>query len=162
MSWHALIIFRIYVIETKLDIVSVDDKNLKRRRKVVGQRDFPTQNSYTGQVQCLSHSRDPKFVTSLVQSAIIRCKERHAIAHAAVSATNENLLWQEFIMASFPSIQITEGEWTPPKYWDILGVKVVSFFTDNPALLADYISNFETRPDDVFVVSYAKSGSCFL
>ena len=53
-------------------------------------------------------------------------------------------------MASFPSIQITEGEWTSGKYWDILGVKLVTFFTDNPALLADYISNFETRPDDVF------------
>ena len=62
-------------------------------------------------------------------------------------------------MAGFPSIQITEGEWTSPKYWDVLGVKVATFFTDNPALLADYISNFETRPGDVFVVSYPKSGS---
>ena len=33
--------FQDNVIETKLDIVSVDDKNLQRRRKVVGQRDFP-------------------------------------------------------------------------------------------------------------------------
>ena len=65
-------------------------------------------------------------------------------------------------MACFPSIQITEGEWTSAKYWDILGVKVHTFLADNPALLADYISNFETRPDDVFVVSYPKSGSCFL
>ena len=36
---------------------------------LIGQRDFPIQNSYTGQVQCLSYSRDQKFVTSLVQSA---------------------------------------------------------------------------------------------
>ena len=90
-------------------------------------------------------------------SLIIRCKERHAIA-----LQSKKLPTQEFIMASFPSIQITEGEWTSGKYWDILGVKLVTFFTDNPALLADYISNFETRPDDVFVVSYPKSGSCFL
>ena len=61
-------------------------------------------------------------------------------------------------MASFPVIQITEGEWTSQKFWDILGVKVPEFFTKDPALLADYISNFETRPDDVFVVSYPKSG----
>ena len=56
--------------QTKLDFVSFHDKNLQRRRKFVGERDFPIQNSYTGQVQCLSHSRDQKFVTSLVQRAI--------------------------------------------------------------------------------------------
>ena len=71
LSWHTLIIFRIYVIETKLGFVSFDNKNLQRRRKLVGKRDFPVQNSNTGLVQCLSHSRDQKFVTSLVQSAII-------------------------------------------------------------------------------------------
>ena len=40
----------VYVIETKLDFVSFDNKNLQRRQKFVGQRDFPIQNSYTGQV----------------------------------------------------------------------------------------------------------------
>ena len=69
LSWHTLISFRIHAIETKLDFVSFDDKNLQKRRKFVGERDFPIQNSYTGQVQCLSHSKDQKFVTSLVQSA---------------------------------------------------------------------------------------------
>ena len=57
------------VIETKLDFVSFDNKNLQRRQKFVDQRDFPIQNSYIGQVQCPSYSRDQKFVTSLVQSA---------------------------------------------------------------------------------------------
>ena len=59
----------IYIIETKQDFVSFSDKNLQRRRKFVGERDVP-ENSYTGQLQCLSHSMDQKFVTSLVQSAI--------------------------------------------------------------------------------------------
>ena len=44
LSWHALIIFRIYDIEVKLDSVSYNrDKNLQRRRKFVGERDFPIQ-----------------------------------------------------------------------------------------------------------------------
>ena len=47
---HALIIFRIFIIETKLDFVSFNDTNLQRPRKFVAQRDFPILNSYTGQV----------------------------------------------------------------------------------------------------------------
>ena len=31
----------VYFIENKLDFVSFDDKNLQRRRKFVGERDFP-------------------------------------------------------------------------------------------------------------------------
>ena len=67
---------------------------------------------------------------------------------------------QQFNMASFPIIQVTEGEQRSLRLWDVLGVKIPEYFTKHPALLADYISNFETRPDDVFVVSYPKSGSC--
>ena len=37
--------FRVCVIETKLDFVSIDDKNLQRRRKIVGESDFPRQTS---------------------------------------------------------------------------------------------------------------------
>ena len=33
--------FGVYFIENKLDFVSFDDKNLQRRRKFVGERDFP-------------------------------------------------------------------------------------------------------------------------
>ena len=79
LSWYELIIFKIYIIETKLDFVPFNDKNLPRRRKYVGERDFPIENSFTGQVQYLSHSRDQKFVTSLGQSAI------EARLHAIVS-----------------------------------------------------------------------------
>ena len=38
---HSLIIFRVYVIETKLDFVSFDDKNLQTGRNFAGKRDFP-------------------------------------------------------------------------------------------------------------------------
>ena len=31
----------IYLIENKLDFLSFDDKNLQRRRKFFGERDFP-------------------------------------------------------------------------------------------------------------------------
>ena len=47
-----------------------DVKNLRRRCKFAGEREFPIQNSYMDQVHCLSHSGDQKLVTSLVLSAI--------------------------------------------------------------------------------------------
>ena len=67
------------------------------------------------------------------------------------------------VMASFPSCQVfsqvIEGEWTSVKYIDVLGVKIPAFYTTNPQLLRDFIANFETRPDDVFVVGFPKSGA---
>ena len=45
-----LIIFKIYIIEAKLGFSSFNDKNLQRRQKFVGERDFPIQNSYADQV----------------------------------------------------------------------------------------------------------------
>ena len=65
-------------------------------------------------------------------------------------------------MASSPVFQLTEGEWTSEKFVDVLGVKISAFFTPDPQLLYDFITNFQTRPDDVFVVTYPKSGEATL
>ena len=59
---------------------------------------------------------------------------------------------------SFPVFQEQEGEWTSPKTYLIEGIPIHQFFTPDPAALRDYIVNFQTRADDVFVASYPKSG----
>lgn len=62
------------------------------------------------------------------------------------------------IMANFPILQEIEGEWRSSKTVEIMGLRIPTYFTDNPQVLYDYIVNLKTRSDDVFVVSYPKSG----
>ena len=62
LSWLTLIILRLYVINSRLDFVSFDNKNLQRQCKFAGEHDFPVQNSLMDRVQCLSLNRDQKFV----------------------------------------------------------------------------------------------------
>ncbi|XP_073233443.1 sulfotransferase 1C4-like [Porites lutea] len=65
-------------------------------------------------------------------------------------------------MANFPILQEIEGEWRSSKTVEIMGLRIPTYFTDNPQVLYDYIVNFKTRSDDVFVVSYPKSGTTWL
>ena len=59
---------------------------------------------------------------------------------------------------SFPVFQEREGEWTSPSMFLLEGIPILQLFTQDPAALHDLTVNFQTRADDVFVVSYPKSG----
>lgn len=65
---------------------------------------------------------------------------------------------QCWMMASFPIFQVTEGEWKSVPCFDVLGLKIPDHMTPNPQVLSDFILNFETRPEDVFVVGFPMSG----
>ena len=63
--------------------------------------------------------------------------------------------------SSFPVFQEIEGEWTSVKTVEILGLRIPAYFTSDAQLLYDFITTFQTKSDDVFIVSYPKSGKRF-
>ena len=62
-----MIFFRIFIIETKLDFVSL------RPRKFVAERDFPILNSYTGQVFKMSESQQGPEICDVISGKRYSC-----------------------------------------------------------------------------------------
>ena len=84
---------QIYVTETKLNFASFNNKNLQRQQKIVGECDFPIQNSYTDQVGSVL-VQGLEIVTSLVQSAIT-CTQEWNVVQYLVNETNMDLFHNE-------------------------------------------------------------------
>ena len=64
--------------------------------------------------------------------------------------------WRD-TMSTFSVLQESEGEWTSDKIVEILRLRIPAYFVPDPQLLHDVITAFQTRLEDVFVVSYPKS-----
>jgi len=60
-------------------------------------------------------------------------------------------------MATFEIVQETEGNWTGPEVAIIHGVKI-PVAQLHPSFREEDLDHFQTRKDDVFVVTYPKSG----
>ena len=60
-------------------------------------------------------------------------------------------------MATFKIVQETEGSWTGPETAIVRGVRIPKARLD-PSFREEDLDHFQTRKDDVFVVSYPKSG----
>ena len=62
------------------------------------------------------------------------------------------------IMTSSEVTEVRESDYTTGNFREVLGLKIQTYFTSDPQLLSDFITNLRTRPDDVFIASYPKSG----
>ena len=89
LSWHALIIFRIFIIETKLDFVSFYDKYLQRQQKFVAERDFPI-------LRVPKYAKFGIFYTKIFQMTPLKLR-RESLRLQKFSVTNrEPLRLQKF------------------------------------------------------------------
>ena len=77
-----------------MNFASFNNKNLQRQQKIVGECDFPIQNSYTDQVGSML-VQGLEIVTSLVQSAITCTQECQNVVQYLVNETNMDLFHNE-------------------------------------------------------------------
>ena len=59
---------------------------------------------------------------------------------------------------AYPVLQTRNGNWRSDPHYSIKGLNIPTLITSEPAKLEKYLTNFQTKSDDVFVVSYLKSG----
>ena len=55
------------------------------------------------------------------------------------------------IMTSSEVTEVREGDYTTGNFRKVLGLKIQVYFTSDPQLLSDFITNLRTRPDDIFI-----------
>jgi len=60
-------------------------------------------------------------------------------------------------MATFQTVREIKGSWTSPEMALIHGVRIPKARMD-PSFKEEDLDHFQTRQDDVFIVTYPKSG----
>ena len=102
---------QIYVIKTKLNFASFNNKNLQRQRKLVRECDFPIQNSnYADQVGSML-VQGLEIVTSLVQSAIT-CTQEWNVVQYLVNKTNMDSFQNESLSSIMKIALHTSTQYT--------------------------------------------------